>query len=664
MRFARWLDHLPVWLAYAAVATTGIYEPWELVAMALPLALAAVVEYLRLDLGRWRLALELVAVALVVADFLTRQGFFAVVVHTLCLLSGLRLALPRTASHRRQLLLMGFLLFLTTSISTTDLAFLGWTLAWMAATTAVMLQLSWEHSASLRRGPTLRPPFGRIPAWTLSAILLASGFFVLLPRLTLGWRPMPSLSAALGSAQAGLGDSVDLGDQSPIQPNGEVVMRVVPPDPLPGRIEDLAQDLGYFRAFALESLDGLRWEASLDTPMPPIQEVKDEGFLPHPQDSLRIELFLSPNATRQLPLPYGTSMVATPFRGRLVRGRGASLRLPYLVGQGASVQLLWYPRWSRELWERPPSERRKVELTQLGPDHEAARKASLAWAPPDLAPRQAVAALAQKLRGFHYTLDNPSGAAANPLEDFLERSHAGHCEYFASSLALMLRARGIPARVVNGYRLGPWVPEGHYFLVTQNEAHAWVEYWDRDDRRWHMADAAPVAPPQLATGFAATWQRWADVLRFQWSRHVVRFSDEDQMAGLGKVKALATGWKWQWRRPSGLAAWALVLAAVGWGLFRLRPLLARRGAAGGPVGIRALKPLLARARDGAEPMTGETARAWLLRLARIRPDRAAALAELAEAADRAAYGDGDMSGLRALARREARAWRRLSGPGR
>ncbi|REK06699.1 MAG: DUF3488 domain-containing protein [Planctomycetota bacterium] len=77
---------------------------------------------------------------------------------------------------------------------------------------------------------------------------------------------------------------------------------------------------------------------------------------------------------------------------------------------------------------------------------------------------------------FFYTLDPMQrDAALDPLEDFVTRNRAGHCEYFAGALALMLRSQGIPARVVIGFKGGEWNSVGQYYQVQQLHAHSWVE---------------------------------------------------------------------------------------------------------------------------------------------------------------------------------------------
>ena len=263
MRWARWIDHLPLWVACGATASTGIYEPGELVVMALPLAVAAVVEALRWDLGRHHRWLEVGALVFFLADLARGHGIFPVAIHTLFLLAGLRLILPRELPQRRQLVLMGFLLFLTTAVSTTDLVFLLWALLWLGSAAAALLQQSWEASASLRRGAPSRPPYGRLPAWMGATLVLGVGFFLILPRLNAGFRPRAFLGTAALAARAGFGDQMDLASGGPIEPNPEVALRIAPP---PGTDPAALPGLDLLRGVALETVQGMRWSTSDLTP--------------------------------------------------------------------------------------------------------------------------------------------------------------------------------------------------------------------------------------------------------------------------------------------------------------------------------------------------------------------------------------------------------------
>jgi hypothetical protein len=643
VRWARWIDHLPLWVALGAVVSTGIYEPGELAVMTLPLAAAAVLEAGRFDLSRHQRWLEWGALLFFLGDLARGRGIFPVAIHTLFVLAGLRLALPREVTHRRQVVLMGFMLFLTTAVSTTDLLFLAWALAWLCAAAMALLQQSWDASAVLRRGSLSRPPYAWVPLWMGASLLLGAGFFLLLPRLNAGIRPASFLGTASLAGRAGLGDQLDLSGGGPIAPNPEVALRIAPP---PGTDPASLQGLDLLHGVALEAVQGGRWTASDLTP---------SGTFLTPRTgpgTLRAEFLFAPSAQGILTLPYGLASVAPPDPP--VRpGEGGSLRWRFPRGRPTPLEVFWNPS-GPEPAEPRLSPRRLALLLDPGGELDVARRSSLRLAPGILPTPELARTLERALRGFRYTLDNPSGQAADPLADFLERTQAGHCEYFASAMALMLRTRGVPARVVNGYRLGPWISEGGYFRISQDQAHSWVEYWH--EGRWRRADPTPIAPTGLGGG-AATLDRlarWLDALRYQWDRHVVRFSDQDQQAGLSWVQGRVQGWQWHWKAPPAALSWLVGLLALGWTAWRTRNLW--RPQPPGPGRIRALRPLVARTRKEAPPQAGETARAWLRRLGTLRPERRDALAELADATDAEAYG-GRNGAASTLAKAEAVAWR-------
>jgi transglutaminase-like putative cysteine protease len=454
----------------------------------------------------------------------------------------------------------------------------------------------------------------------------------------------------LGSSRtfgrAGLGDRLDLSGGGPIEPNPEVAVRIAPPagiDPI--KDPQWIQGLELLRGITLEAVHGPRWEpADLTPPLPLVSDrnignrMAEFNYMPSPQGILA--------------LPGGLVRLE-PSDLAIVPGQGASRRWRFLRARPVPVTLTWNPRLldPREVRLSP----RRVELlTRLEPSHEAARRASFRFAPGILPAPQLARALETALHGFGYTLDNPSGQAANPLEDFLERSKAGHCEYFASSMALMLRARGVPARVVNGYRLGPWIPEGDYFRVSQNEAHSWVEYWH--EGQWWTSDPTPLGTMGTASdmGGLRAYERWLDALRYRWDRYVVRFSDQDQQSGFSWLQGQLQGWEWRWKAPSKSAGWTMGLAILAWVLWRGRGLWQLPPP--GPGRIQALRPLLARTRRMVPVEPGDTARSWLMRLALLRPERREALQGLADTVDSEAYGAGNPAAS-TLAKAEAAAWR-------
>ena len=371
---------------------------------------------------------------------------------------------------------------------------------------------------------------------------------------------------------------------------------------------------------------------------------------------LSLDYFVAPSPHGILPFPYGELTLLRLPGMPFTSGPGGSLRwlFPSRRPSGLSFQL----EPGSTLQEAPPGGRRRAGLTATGPGTESAERFSRQLVPGEVPAQELASRLSGALQRFDYTLENPSGSASNPLQHFLEVSRAGHCEYFASALALMLRYRDIPARVVNGYRLGPWIPEGGYWLVTQNEAHSWVEYYDEPARLWRVADPTPAAPPTgLAAGtFWAAYQRWTDALRFRWDRHVVRFSEEDQLEGLEWFQSRVSELP-RWR--PGRSAWvpAVLVASAGLALWAIRRYQPRREPSQG--GLKPLLPLLRATGRPLQPGSGETARQWLLRLAHLFPVRAEALRRVAEEVDAVAYGGQDGRQLKAMARKEAKTLRRL-----
>jgi protein-glutamine gamma-glutamyltransferase len=106
---------------------------------------------------------------------------------------------------------------------------------------------------------------------------------------------------------------------------------------------------------------------------------------------------------------------------------------------------------------------------------------------------------------FSYTLSPPETA---DLEEFLYFTRRGYCEHFAGATASLLRMLGVPARVIVGYHGGALSLMGDYMIVSQRDAHAWVEYWNKERRLWVRVDpTAWVAEERLTLGGQAFFDR-------------------------------------------------------------------------------------------------------------------------------------------------------------
>ena len=169
---------------------------------------------------------------------------------------------------------------------------------------------------------------------------------------------------------------------------------------------------------------------------------------------------------------------------------------------------------------------------------------------------------------FEYLLPGEPGAARS-LAAFLEGEGGGHCELFATGLALMLRMRGVPCRVATGYAVHEWDGERRCFVVRQRDAHAWVEVFDRSQRRWQAVDATP--PRTTVADDRSLLDRLLGPLRAMWQT-ITSFDANTRSALFNWLRSrpaavLATAA----RHPA--AALALALGLIGAGVVLLR----RRG---------------------------------------------------------------------------------------
>jgi len=194
-------------------------------------------------------------------------------------------------------------------------------------------------------------------------------------------------------------------------------------------------------------------------------------------------------------------------------------------------------------------------------------------------------------QGFSYTLEPPPLPGFNAIDDFLFETRQGFCEHYASSFVFLMRAAGVPARVVTGYQGAEYNDLGNYYIVRQSDAHAWAEVW-LSERGWVRVDpTAAIAPARVQSGLAAampdsavlpfmarTQLSWLRSLRFnmdalanQWNQWVLGYNQERQFAFLTRLGMEAI--TWQKLALNMLAGVALLVGLFA--LFMLRRLYVR-----------------------------------------------------------------------------------------
>jgi len=136
-------------------------------------------------------------------------------------------------------------------------------------------------------------------------------------------------------------------------------------------------------------------------------------------------------------------------------------------------------------------------------------------------------AVAQYLRrNYAYAVDLPAAESPDQVEEFLFERRRGHCEYFASSMAVMLRTLGIPSRLVTGFQGGPVNPLSGWRLIRASSAHTWVEAWIAG-RGWMSFDPTPPAAPRRSR--FARLLLYADAVEMFWQDWIVGY-DLDRQA--------------------------------------------------------------------------------------------------------------------------------------
>ena len=417
-----------------------------------------------------------------------------------------------------------------------------------------------------------RIPLSRTAKLFAQGIPLAAILFVLFPRLA---GPMWGLPSDAGS-RSGLSDQMAPGSISELSLSDAVAFRV----DFEGMVPPRAQR--YWRGPVMSRFDGREWIANdrrtSRGPRPSGREIAYWVTLePHWKSWLfALDLPAGPPTTdagtdgspTQAVIGILTGdqrLFASAPVGQPVRYRQTSIPGDtYVAGAGDALEAerienLQLPFNTRYANPRTVSFAREVRAQH--PDDADYIRAVLNW---------------YRTESFYYTLSPPLLRGPNPVDAFLFDERRGFCEHYASSFVVLLRAAGIPARVVTGYQGGEINPAGGYLIVRQSDAHAWAEALIGG--KWHRYDpTGAVAPSRIERGLGAAlptsefvpllarldrgWlqdvQLTWDAFNHDWRRHVIGFNYDTQ-------RSLWRNWNMD-RMPPALIT-AIAAAIVGlWG---------------------------------------------------------------------------------------------------
>lgn len=531
------------------------------------------------------------------------------------------------------LILLGFFAVTTSYLFQDDILAAAFSLLPVLALLAAAIGLQ-QSGFAARPMPTLRLAAGLL----LQALPLMLLMFVLFPRLGPLWTlPMPG-----DQAMTGLSDSMAPGDMVSLSQSPALAFRAS----FEGQSPAHAQL--YWRALTLERFDGVRWTAAF-------QRGDQAPQWQQQGQPLHYQVIMEPNGR---PWLFALDVAQTSLGDvRLMSDFHLERRLP--VRQGLLYRATSWPDARLEADDGRRAQRINLGLPPGGNPRARAWAQQLRERYPQ--PGELVRGVLQHLREqpFRYTL-RPPDAGPERIDGFLFDTRAGFCEHYAGAMAFVLRAAGIPARVVTGYQGGEASPSGDYLTIRQFDAHAWVEYWQAG-RGWTRVDpTAAVAPERIEQGLEAAMSEegsflesdpfsplryrnlavlnglrraWDDV-NFGWQRWVLGYQAEQQ----GDVlKRWFGDLDRQWLGALLVGSGALLLGVLALLLFKPW----RRSADGQLRSFQRFERMLAPLGVQREP--GEGARDFCRRAIKALPAHAPAIRSYLDTFEKQRYGGGAAS---------------------
>ena len=538
--------HLPPWVS-AVCAATLLWRAY------------ITLRGTRLPPGLLLLPVALAAMAGVFATYRTLLGRDAGVAMLVLLVAFKMLEMHA----RRDLFVVIFLCFFLVLTNFFYSQSMGAALLMGAAVVALLTaQLSFQYTGAV---PPLRQRLLAGAKIAGMAAPLALLLFLFFPRIE---GPLWGLPGDAGAGRSGLSDSMAPGNISSLAQSDETAFRVrfdgAPP----------AQQQLYWRGIVLGSFDGRTWTRA--RPGLESRVAVTVGGRP-----VRHEVTLEPSGNRwlfALDLPVGLPQLEG---NRASTSAELEMSAAYPVTNRVRYAVTSYPNYRVQAGPRLDDRARWLALP-WGFNPRAMEAGRQLQRIRDPAQRAATVLAMFTNEQFVYTLEPPR-LGRDAVDEFLYGTRAGFCEHYSGAFVFLMRAAGVPARVVTGYQGGVMNPVDGYLTVRQSDAHAWAEVW-LPGRGWERVDpTAAVAPERVRRSVAQSLPRpdpfgiaglgaLLDLgvgedgllaqLRFQWSalnngwnQWVLNYTPQRQRGLLAALQATLA----DWRTPAGLAMLAILL---------------------------------------------------------------------------------------------------------
>jgi transglutaminase-like putative cysteine protease len=342
----------------------------------------------------------------------------------------------------------------------------------------------------------------------------------------------------------GFSESVNLGEIGTLKSNNEVVMRV--------RLESSPQDRPQalrWRGIALDVFTGRGWRKSSEARRFTSDRTGERGFfqvgstasLEHLTTQI---VFLEPIESNVLfALPQAVAIQGDFPMLRVDAERGIQSRRPQfdrVIYRALSDTTEPEPEVLRADFQRYPTAAARYLRLPATLDQRVYRQAASIVEKSGANNRYDIAtAIEAELQGaYGYTLEMKA-SGQDPLADFLFNVREGHCEYFSTAMAVMLRTQGIAARVVNGFLPGEYNEAAGAYTVRQSDAHSWVEAYFPETNSWVTFDPTPSAgrAEPVRSGVAAQLGKYAEALELLWFQYVIGYDKQEQRSLATSVRS-------------------------------------------------------------------------------------------------------------------------------
>ena len=420
-------------------------------------------------------------------------------------------------------------------------AFVGWAVLvkWAIWRDLAAAPEEWGRDRDVRELPGKGPLISSV----LATVLVAVPLFLFLPRLK---APYVRGGEAGREITTGFSENVDPDLFGALKQSDRVFLRITSEEPFVAGSEAILR----LRTLALTRFEKGIWKkperggASMPAGggalVPLVASSRGAG------GGVTMTIDLTPIDTRYLPYPLAAN--ALRLSETSFRNPGSAF---LDIDRARNVRLAFEPdrtiQYAATYGTRPIPDLDSGTLADAGravgsPVLRAFARETLSGIDPSADPEAAARALEGVLQSWTYELDlQPRGP--NAVEDFVTNRRKGHCQTFATAMALLLREVGVPTRFVTGFLGGEIGAFGRYVLVRGQNVHAWVEVWCGPSKGWLTFDPTPRAgqPALESVPLAQRLRQVTDGLEFFYDRFILSFGQADQAELLRRIREAAGG---------------------------------------------------------------------------------------------------------------------------